>query len=98
MLTPEYREILQKMAEHALAFIFDHCDDDQYCAVTSILVTGMREICGREKQFQRDLGVGISTNGGAIREIAQQPGNMPQSSRLNERLRHITGIGANRGE
>lgn len=72
MLTAEDRDILQKMAERALAFILDHCDEKQYCAVTSLLVNGMREICDGNQQFQRDLGVGMTVNCGAGSKIAQQ--------------------------
>ena len=58
MLIKDDRELLQKTAEHALAFIFDHCDDVQLCAITATLVQGMRELCDTEKQM---LGLGMGS-------------------------------------
>ena len=93
MLTTDDRDILQKMAERALAFIFDHCDDDQYCAVTSILVNGMREICDRERQFQHELGVGGNVSNS---RVDTQANNVPFPPLMNEEgLNRISGIGAN---
>ena len=53
MLIKDDRELLQKTAEHALAFILDHCDDVQLCNLAATLVQGMRELCDTEKQMPR---------------------------------------------
>ena len=79
MLIKDDRELLQKTAEHALAFIFDHCDDAQMCAIAATLVQGMRELCETEKQMERELGVGMAppiyTN-----EATGHGSSQPQSS------------------
>ena len=61
MLIKDDRELLQKTAEHALAFILDHCDDVQLCAITATLVQGMQELCDTEKRMERELGVGMDS-------------------------------------
>lgn len=55
MLIKDDRELLQKTAEHALAFILDHCDESQLCAVTATLVQGMRELCDTEKRITNSI-------------------------------------------
>ena len=59
MLIKDDRELLQKTAEHALAFILDHCDEVQLCNLAATLVQGMRELCDTEKQMELGLGVGM---------------------------------------
>ena len=74
MLIKDDRELLQKTAEHALAFILDHCDDVQLCNLAATLVQGMRELCDTEKQMERELGVGMD-NGAPIdhRNVPSMP-------------------------
>ena len=50
MLSLEDREQLQATARHALDFIFDHCNDTQFCVATGWLVNGMRELCDEEQR------------------------------------------------
>ena len=97
MLTQEDRDILQKTAERALAFIFDHCDDNQFCAIPALLVNGMREICDQEKQFQGEIGVGMAGSVGS-NVLAQQANDTPRQSRLNETIARLGGLGGSRGE
>ena len=93
MLTQEDRDILQKTAERALAFIFDHCDDNQFCGITALLVNGMREICDQEKQFQSEM-MGLGGNVGSS-NTAQQANSTPRPSRMNETT-PLSMIGENR--
>ena len=91
------RDILQKTAERALPFIFDHCDDSQFCSTTATLVNGMWELCNQEKQFQGEIGMGMGGNAGS--SVSAQPANIaPRPPRLNETIARISGLGGSRGE
>ena len=82
MLIKDDRELLQKTGEHALAFIFDHCDDVQLCAIAATLVQGMRELCETEKQMERELGVGMGS--GAPINHRDADSMSPSVSRLSD--------------
>ena len=87
MLIKDDRELLQKTAEHALAFILDHCDEVQLCNLAATLVQGMRELCDTEKQMERELGVGIGS--GASINHRNVPSVSPSPSRLSESVAAI---------
>ena len=59
MLIKDDRELLQKTAERALAFILDHCDETQLCNLTATLVQGMRELCDTEPMTESLPGQGV---------------------------------------
>lgn len=81
-LLQDDREILQKMAEHALAFCFEHADDPQLCALTQTLVQGMHELCVAARLAQ----------GGYTEEQASSL--VEQAQRLQyERAMHINANG-----
>ena len=50
MLLVEDRRMLQDSARHALDFIFEHCNDTQFCTISGFLINGMRELCEEEQR------------------------------------------------